>query len=123
MSDWDQIEDEIAAALAKMASQGSVPAANAALKLIAEGRAADSAKTASRRISAAKEDNEVSSLFGELGLGRAELSARLGVRALSDEQKIAHEKGSITRALEVRALQLELAKNGLRKFESWMLKK
>ena len=114
----DEVEDAIAAALIKMASQGSVPAANAALSLIGRKRQSDASALHRQKITELRGDNlALAAYLGELGIAWKEAKETIG-RETPDIQA-AHERGATDRRIEMRAIALSRARNG-DPLEPWM---
>lgn len=118
MTDWiNDAEKQIVKALAKQAEQGSVPAANSALKILAEKREASRSNS---HIAAMAEmvPAELCSYLGQLGQTDKQVSSRIG-RDLSKEELAAVAQGRDDRILEMRAIELAATRNG-GKVSPWM---
>lgn len=121
MTQWiDDAERAIAESLAKMAKDGSVPAANAALKLLADKRAAGAAQDHRAKVEILRDDPvALCRYLGELGMKPAEVERTIG-RKMSDDEHEAHSTGVLDRATEIRAIELSSVRRGDGKIEPWM---
>ena len=119
-STWmDDVEKEIATSLAKMAKDGSVPAASAVLKLLDQKREA-AASEAHRAKMASLEDTpiELCRYLGELGQSADDTEKHLG-RGLTMDERAALAHGNRSRLIEVRAIELAAARQS-GKIADWM---
>ncbi len=113
------VEDAIAEALTRMASQGSVPAANTALKLVDQRRQADAAaQHAAKLAELADNEQALARYFGTLGLSKAHLSEYLDAPCSSASED-ALRTGARARHMEIRAIELARVRSG-GKIETWM---
>jgi len=121
MTDWiTEAEQKVSDGLVKMANQGSVPAANAVLKLLREKREASASEQHHERMEGMIDKPcELCRYLGEMGQPIAAATERIG-RALSDEEIAAHKNGQSDRALEIRAIEISQVRNGNGKIETWM---
>lgn len=110
--DTQDLREAVAAALTRMAGQGSVPAASALLKLLQEVERAELGEGHRARMKElAEEPAELARYLGELGESLEEVETRFG-RAPSKEERAAWERGAADRTLEVKAVELGEARRG-----------
>jgi hypothetical protein len=118
-----KLRDAVALAMAKMSSQGSVPAATALLKVLEGAEEAHAAQAHQERLEALEGDTEgLARYLGELGVERLELESRLR-RPATPEEMHAWRAGHRDRALEVRALELRALRAHGGKPAEWMRRK
>jgi hypothetical protein len=105
-TDTGALRDAVTLALARMSSQGSVPAAGALLKILQGAEEAHAATAHRERLEALEGDTlGQARYFGELGVELQELEDRLR-RKPTHEELQAWKAGHRDRALEVRAIEL-----------------
>jgi hypothetical protein len=116
----EKLRGTIAEAMVRMASQGSVPAATAVLKLLND---IEQKSLASEHSEAMKNMKpiELCRYLGELGATKKDVERRLG-HDLSPEEGSVFIDGRRDRQLEVRAIELGQVKRGGAKVERWMQK-
>lgn len=120
MSWIEEAEQKIAEGLVKLANNGSVPAATAALKLLKEQREANTSEVHREKMNELKDRHEdLCEYLGELGQTTGSVSSVLG-RPMNKSEQTRHEAGQITRSIEIRALELDSARRGSGKVEPWM---
>lgn len=123
MTDWiDEAEEKVSEGLIKLANQGSVPAANAALKLLAEKRQASHAEAHRKKVEELKETpTELCRYLGTLGQSAVNCRAIIG-RKLEEEEVEARNEGALERSTEIRAIDLSRVRAHGGKIEEWMRK-
>jgi len=95
-----------------MASQGSVPAANAALKLVDQRRQAHAGTLHREKIEDLRtKPLDLCRYLGELGQDDIVATKILG-RALTEKEEAARVAGAQARKIEIRAIELGRARNG-----------
>jgi hypothetical protein len=116
----DEVEDKLAEALVILAGQGSVPAANAALKLIQQKRE-EGAAHAHRATMEAHRCNPIAlgRYLGQLGQS-AQAVADIMETDMSDDVRAAWKAGQLERSVEIRAIELNQVRRGNGKIEGWM---
>jgi len=115
----DEIESAITESLTRMAAQGSVPAANAALKLVESRRQASASDAHRARLEELSGDSlALAHYIGELGERFDTLEAMIG-HELTTEELDALEDGARERRAEVRAIELSRARKG-GSIDKWM---
>ncbi len=114
----EELRAKIAEAMVRMASQGSVPAATAVLKLLNDVEQKALADEHSEAI-AAMDPVALSRYLGALGATKKDVERRLG-RALSPNEEAAFAKGRSDRQLEVRAIELGQVRRGSARVQRWM---
>ena len=115
----DDAREKVAAGLIKMAGDGSVPAASAALKLLNEIEQTEASQRHRERLDELRDDPpSLCAYLGELGQDDDAVAAIIG-RAMSADESAAWARGKLDRAVEVRALELAAARKG-GKVDGWM---
>jgi len=108
----EKLRGSIASAMTKMASQGSVPAAAAVLKLLADIEAAHAAGNHQRKLSQLVSDPpKLARYLGELGVSGRDVKLKLG-REMTGAEKAEYDAGANERRIEARALELGSARRG-----------
>lgn len=116
----DNAEKSITEALVKLAAQGSVPAANAALKLLAEERERAAAVVAAAKIEELRADSvRLCRHLGIVGFSQQQAQEVLG-EELGAGTRSAFRAGALERKAEIRAIALERARSAGGKIEDWM---
>lgn len=119
MTDWIlDARKKVSDGLVKMANDGSVPAANAVLKLLADQEEAGAAERHAARMSELDGD-ALCEYLGELGQGSGSAGALLG-RDLDASEREAWKRGQLRRFIEVRAIEMARLRAGAGKVEAWM---
>lgn len=116
----DELRGKIAEAMVRMASQGSVPAASAVLKLLNDIEQKSLASEHSDAMKSMK-SIELCRYLGGLGATKKDVERRLG-HGIRPEEEAAFVDGKRDRQLEVRAIELGQVKRGGAKVERWMQK-
>lgn len=121
MSDWiEEAQKKVADGLVTLANQGSVPAATAVLKLLAEERAKATAERLSGRLGELKGDSAgISGFLGEAGMHPQEVETILGHEMTENDRK-AYTAGKLARKAEVRHIELQRVRDGNGKIDDWM---
>jgi len=108
----EKLRGSIASAMTKMASQGSVPAATAVLKLLTDIEAAHASGNHRRKLNQLVGDPpKLARYLGELGVSGRDVKLKLG-REMSAAEKAEYDAGANERRIEARALELESARRG-----------
>ncbi|MBC8424471.1 hypothetical protein H8E07_10140 [bacterium] len=121
MTDWIlDARKKVSDGLVKMANDGSVPAANAVLRLLDEQEKAGAAERHTERMeSLADSPAELCEYLGELGQP-ADALANILCRPASDDDRDAWKRGQLRRFIEVRAIEMARLRAGAGKVEAWM---
>ena len=90
----EKLRSSIASAMTKMASQGSVPAATAVLKLLADIEAAHASGNHRRKLNQLVSDPpKLARYLGELGVGARDVKLKLG-REMTSAEKAEYDAGA-----------------------------
>ena len=120
MSWIDDAQKKVADGLVALANQGSVPAANAVLKLLAEERQRESASTQAGRLAELRGDpSALCRYLGEAGMNDDQAKIIVG-RNLESEERAALTAGRLERAAEIRHVELQRVRDGAGKIDDWM---
>jgi hypothetical protein len=114
------LRSKVAEAMVRMASQGSVPAATAVLKLLDDVEQ----KALADEHAAALAGGDTVALcryLGGLGATKKDVEQRIG-RAMTRAEEAAYLDGKRDRQLEVRAIELGQVRRGTAKVQRWMQK-
>ena len=113
------LKEKLVVAMAKMASQGSVPAAQAAVKMIDEIELSEAANEHFEKIEELKKHpGKLCYYLGRIGESKSDIDRHLG-RKPSEEEVELFKTGAKDRRLEIRAIELDQVKRG-GKVEDWM---
>jgi predicted kinase len=116
----DHAERQVSDGLVRLANQGSVPAANAVLKLLAEEREREAAELHVGRLDELHDEPiALARYLGEAGMSKHEAQVITGEQ-LTDEQLEALIAGRHARKAEIRHVELQRVRSGGGKIEPWM---
>lgn len=117
-STTDDVREVVVEAMVRMASQGSVPAAGAVLKVLEQIEDKDATEKHREKVDSLK-GADLARYFGEIGAEQALVAKHIG-RELDRSEKRAWKDGRDKRRVEVRAVQLARVRAG-GSVENWMV--
>jgi hypothetical protein len=113
-----EIKEQLLIAMAKMSSQGSVPAAQAAVRMLDDLEVKEIANEHREKLTSGTRE-EICYYLGKIGESMNELARHLGSDP-SDKDFECYYNGVKDRKLEMKAIEYEMVRRGSGKVQNWM---